>query len=349
MKLYLLPLLALLVTLWVSGCSFLAENDQRVDYKKSTHIDPLILPPDLSASLDEELVVPGSGTTTYSDYNRVESGRISQRQNKSVLPQLAGMRFRSENEMRWLEINMPPETLWPKLVQYWENEGFTLKVKDPRIGLIETEWAENRADIPQDFIRRLLGRALDGIYSAATRDKYRMRLERGGETEQTRLYIAHRGALEIEQNDSFVWQFRPSDPNLEAEMLNRMLVYLGLAQEQAAQVTAQEETVQRVEKVIRDGQSTLLVDESFAPAWQRLGIALDRAGFTVQDRDRDAGFYFVRYTEDAAEQKHSFWSNLAFWKDHPQNELQEFRVHLQQAGEQSEVRLEDVDGIIHNA
>ncbi len=340
-------LLVVLAFLASSGCSLLNENDQRIDYKNNRSVDPLLLPPDLSATLEPELVTPG-GAASYSDYTRAEGGRISQRQGRTVLPEFSGVKMVNEHGVRWLEIQQDPATLWPKLVQFWDSEGLRLKIQDQRTGIIETDWAENRADIPQDMLRNLLGRALDGIYSAATRDKYRLRIERGLRENSAQVFLTHRGAQEISQNETFVWVFRPSDPELEAEMLSHLLVYLGVAEEQAKSIATSEQTDGSALAVVDNstGMPVMVVREPFAQAWRRVGLALDRANFTVQDKNREEGIYFVRYAKETeVADKPSFWSKLAFWKKDETGEYQEFRVRLQNtASDNTTVTLEELEG-----
>ena len=86
---------------------------------------------------------------------------------------------------------------------------------------METEWAENRAKLPQDLIRKTIGKLLDGMYSTGERDKFRTRLERNAQG-GVEIYITHRGLQEIyptKERDSTTWTVRPSDPDLEAELL----------------------------------------------------------------------------------------------------------------------------------
>ena len=94
------------------------------------------------------------------------------------------------------------------------------------------------------------------------------------------------------------WQPRPSDPELEAEFLRRLMVRLGTPGERAKQLTVSGEQQLRAEIVkASDGAERLQVHEPFDRAWRRVGLALDRVGFTVEDRDRQKGLYFVRYAD----------------------------------------------------
>ncbi len=272
------------------------------DYKKSSSIPPLEVPPDLTSdSINSGNVIPGAnptGSSTYSDYASQSVASVSSQ--AGVLPSLADIQVERSGDKRWLVIKARPSQVWPKLREFWLNSGFLLKMEDPRIGIMETDWAENRADIPQGIIRSLLARVSDALYSAATRDKFRVRLERGVAAGYTELYLTHRGAEEVSQGEAFVWQPRPSDPELEAEMLNRIVVYFGVGKQKAAtMVSDRRNTRPQRATVIRDGKgnTALSLAEGFSRAWRRTGLALDRVGFTVEDRDRSRGLYYVRYVD----------------------------------------------------
>jgi outer membrane protein assembly factor BamC len=116
----------------------------------------------------------------------------------------------------------------------------------------------------------------------------------------------------------FRWQQRPSDTNLEAEMLRRIMVRFGTPEGVAKDGLARSQAPALARAQITkaaDGTSSLNVADDFDRAWRRVGLALDRIGFTVEDRDRSKGLYFVRYVDtDAAPQKEGYLSRLAFWR-----------------------------------
>ncbi len=203
--------------------------------------------------------------------------------------------------------------------EFWLENGFTLALDQSNIGIMETDWAENRAKIPQDFIRNTLGRVLDSLYSTGERDKFRTRLERNAQG-GTEIYVSHRGMQEVfntSTKETTVWQPRAADPELEAEFLRRLLVKLGVSQEQAKAVAATpaaRASSSRVGNV--GGVPVVQIDEGFDRAWRRVGLALDRTGFTVEDRDRSAGLYFVRYVPNSGTgEEPGFFSRLFGAKD----------------------------------
>ncbi|MEM7407753.1 MAG: outer membrane protein assembly factor BamC [Pseudomonadota bacterium] len=339
-------LLILMAASLLAGCGgnlqTLIEDVARPDnpeYKSSRRLPPLEVPPDLtSESIRQTLVVPSSGEVTLSDLeeNRVLGGV----QAAAVLPEQDDIRVERNGDKRWLVINARPEQVWPKMREFWLENGFLIKVENPGIGIMETDWAENRADIPKGMIESVLSKISDSLYSAATRDKFRARLERGADPDSTELYISHRGAREIRTevsetvvpDDTYRWEPRAADPELEAEMLSRMMIYFGVDREVAGQrIAGSRQRAARAHLTKDDtGDAVLALREDFSRAWRRTGLALDRVGFTVEDRDRSRGLYFVRYVDPASEgiEEGGVLSTLAFWKDDPEPAEREFLISL---------------------
>jgi outer membrane protein assembly factor BamC len=229
------------------------------------------------------------------------------------------MRIERAGQQRWLVVPAAPEQLWPQVRAFWEAQRQPIAVEDAKVGIIETEWTQNRSNVPDDFIRRTIGRVFEGLYDSGERDRFRTRLERteGG----TEIYISHRGIQEVplgNDRERFAWRPRASDPQLEAEMLSRLMVALGGATGSAPQpqpaalaaVTTAPEGPARARLVASN--TALEIDDPFDRAWRRTGLALDRAGFTVEDRDRAQGLYYVRYVDprNAGKEGPGFWSRL---------------------------------------
>jgi outer membrane protein assembly factor BamC len=303
-------LVALAAALALSACSVI--EGEKIDYKSAGRGVSLEVPPDLTQlSRDSRYQLPG-GTVTASAYQVGQAAPTM----PTAATTLGDVRVERAGQERWLVVNRAPEQLWEPIREFWQESGFLINVDQPSIGIIETDWAENRAKIPQDFIRRTIGKALDVFYSTAERDKFRTRLERvpsGG----TEIYVSHRGMIEVYSNtakDQTMWQPRPAEPELEAEFLRRLMIKLGTPADQARNIVASAQAKQTSRVTTVSGAPALELDEAFDRAWRRVGLALDRTGFTVEDRDRSAGTYFVRYVESAGERKQGFIAKL-FQKD----------------------------------
>nr|WP_228778688.1 MULTISPECIES: outer membrane protein assembly factor BamC [unclassified Polaromonas] len=290
-------------------------DGERVDYKTSGAKGPsLDVPPDLTQlSRETRYVVPGTAVSA-SNYQVGQPAQAVQTAAVSV----GDVRIERAGSQRWLVVNRPADKLWGPVRDFWLESGFLLSQDQENLGIMETDYAENRAKLPQDFIRSALGKVLDGLYSTGERDKFRTRLERrtdGG----TEIYVSHRGMVEVitgaksgaSTGDSTVWQPRPADPELEAEFLRRLMVKLGVTQEQSKALVAAGTPRQTSRIATVNNQPVVQIDEGFERAWRRVGLALDRTGFTVEDRDRSKGTYFVRYVEPVANKTEpGFFSKL---------------------------------------
>ncbi|RKZ39435.1 MAG: hypothetical protein DRQ49_04710 [Gammaproteobacteria bacterium] len=322
--------LSCLLIIVIGGCG--TTSSSQAEYKKSTTVPPLEVPPDLigSTSIDEHKVMPDvSESTTFSNYSRTRSHGLSSQSSKvKVLPLSETVQIKHDGNIRWLLLQTEPAIFWPKVKQFWLKNGFTLKIENAAIGIMETEWSENRADIPQEGIRKYLGKALSMLYSAPTRDKFRVRLERGHIAGTTELYITHRGAEEVARGNNFTWQNRPSEPELEAEMLNRLMVFIGVEKEQAETLLAKTEKKEPTSRAHlihkKEGQVDLMVQEDFARTWRRTGLALDHLGFTLEDRNRSSGLYLIRYIDPDKEK--GFFARIFGGKKEKDNQV--YRINL---------------------
>ncbi len=340
----------------LAGCGSTLLDPAKVEYKSEKKLPPLDVPPDLTTPAREERYqIPETnpaGATTFSAYNAERAG-APRPGSTGLLPEVDKVRLERSASERWLVVSEPAEKVWPVVKDFWQGLGFVIKVEVPEAGVMETDWAENRAKIKQDFIRNMIGSVLDGAYSTGERDKFRTRLERGAQPGTTEIYITHRGVVEVyttQQRDSTVWQPRPVDPSLEAEFLRRLMVRFGVTDARAqAQLAAADKKDERA-KISRadNGVGTLELAEPFDRAWRRVGLVLDRVGFTVEDRDRSKGFYFVRYVDSeaalAGKQDEGFLSKLAFWRSAPDPKAEQYRVFVKDRNDSSEVQVLNKEG-----
>lgn len=302
------------LSLALSACAAL-EGD-KIDYKSATKAPTLEVPPDLTQlAKDSRYAVPGSGTVSASVLQSTPRAGISESQGTGA-QKVGDVRIERDGAQRWLVVDRPADALWEPVRQFWLDSGFNLNTDQRQLGLLETDWAENRAKLPQDMIRATLGKLFDNLYSTGERDKFRTRLERSA-SGGTEIYISHRGMVEVYTStakDNTIWQQRPSDPELETEFLRRLMVKLGVSQEQSqalAAVAAQAPTKRGARLVTTGTPPSLELDDGFDRAWRRVGLALDRTGFTVEDRNRNEGLFFVRYVAPEAQKKDTgFFSKL---------------------------------------
>lgn len=346
----LIPLVAAVTALsLVAGCSGGAKTARSgPDYRQASTLPPLEVPPDLTSP-----VVRGDMAVPEHQAGQ-NAGAATVNGRAQVLSKKTNLQVMGEGEQRWLVVDAAPDTVWSRVRDFWLKNGFELKIEEPAIGIMETQWAENRADIPESFLRKMIGRVLERAYSAPTRDKFRVRLERtaNGKTE---LYLTHYGVEQalVEQqvggNEEVLWKRRPSDPELANEMLNRIMVYLGVDEADAETMLANAETESaRAELVRSSGEPQVVVRERFARAWRRTGIALDRIGLVVEDRDRSQGIYYVRFVDqvaDAGKRVEKGWFSSLFSSDEETSvHGQKARVLVRGDDRESSIALRGADG-----
>ncbi|CAH0228254.1 Outer membrane protein assembly factor BamC [Massilia sp. Bi118] len=320
------------LALSLAACTTVFESD-KVDYRAAKKAAPLDIPPDLTQlQKDNRYAVPdGRGVATASGFQQARGNPAA--------PVVAGgtvgpvstdaVRIERAGNQRWLVVKETPEQLWPQLQAFWPSVGFAVETENAQTGIMETNWAENRAKIPQDIIRRTIGKVFDSAYSTGERDKFRTRLERRPDG-STEIYISHRGAEEVlvgPQKETTTWTVRPSDPGLEAEFLGRLMAQLtgGTKPADVKQATAAVVNAAPEAQHAKLENGKVVVDEGFDRAWRRVGLALDRVGFTVEDRDRVQGIYFVRYVDPDKVAKEGFFSKL-FGNEDKNKEAQRYRV-----------------------
>ena len=344
-----------LLSIVLAGCSASWLETKKVDYKSAGKLPQLEIPPDLSApSRDERYAVPDidtKGSATFSSYSGERGGQVRTTTAQDLLPQIDKMRIERSGTQRWLVVPGAPATLWPRVKEFWQGLGFIMDKERPEAGVIETDWAENRAKLPQGIIRNTLGQVFDDVYSTSERDKFRTRLEQGADSGTTEIYISHRGMYEVyvtEGKDQTRWEPRPPDPDLEAEMLRRLMVHLGVTDTRAKEMLAANPSQPRAKLTAIDGSGALEVEEAFDRAWRRVGLSLDRVGFTVEDRDRSKGIYYVRYVDPEVDGKKKdagkgFVSKLMFWKGDDKSGQADatgkYRVYLKGNGDTTTVQV----------
>ncbi len=332
----------------LSGCSSIGGlmSGDKVDYKSSGTKGPsLDVPPDLTQiTRDARYAVPGAAVTA-AGFQAGQAAASAARGTSTAAVEIGDVRIERAGNQRWLVVRRPPEKLWDPVREFWQENGFLLAIEQQDNGILETDFAENRAKLPQDIIRRTLGRVLDSLYSTGERDKFRTRLERTAEG--TEIYISHRGMVETvasSSSGSTVWQPRPADPELETDFLRRLMVKLGVPQEQA-QVSGAvtRPSIARVESG-PGNQPVLQIDEGFDRAWRRVGLSLDRTGFTVEDRDRAQGLYFVRYVEPTADKKDPGFLGRLFRGSGSNVAPLKYRIAVRSQGQGSTVSVLNAEG-----
>ncbi|OOZ36693.1 outer membrane protein assembly factor BamC [Solemya velesiana gill symbiont] len=364
---------ACLVAAGLVGCDSLPRvedvlPDKKVEYKKAKQAEKnLEIPPDLTRStINDELVIPDAprgGSSTLSGFMERERVQGRSARQPNVLPSINNMEVKRDGDQRWLVIKADPDDVWFKTIGFWQDNGILLAEQDPTVGIMLTDWLENSADIKNDFITDAIRSVFEGIYSASTRDQFRVRIEPGVKAGTTELYLTHRGMQETimqgrgDTAERTVWNPRETDHGLEAEMLRRLMVYMGVADQQASRSLARKGTFKPRSQLSRSSNAvSLQIDEGFSRAWRLTGVALDRVGFAVEDRDRSKGIYYVRYNDPLKDvEEPGLLDRLAFWRDSDKDidkdidKESQYQVSLNGEGAMTRVVVLDKEGTHDNS
>lgn len=322
----------------LAGCNTLGLGDKRVDYRAGAEQVPALeIPPDLTApGRDERYRVPqGDGETvaTYSDYSKAGAS-VQSRRASTVLPEAKNVSLERNGAQRWLVVKDKPENVWFEVKAFLQETGWPIKSEDQAAGIIETDWAESRTNIPRSWFGKLLNK----INSTGERDQYRVRLERGKDGESTEVYITHRGMESSIDVDNSKWQARPNDPELERIMLQRLMVRLGGNEAASSAVADSVPSGAAAMREASDGSMVMVMNDAFDRSWRRVGLAIERAGWVVEDKDRVKGIYFLQ----PAKTESGWLDKLQFWKD--TNSNTRYRVNVKDGGKACEVFITDQDG-----
>lgn len=363
--------LSVLLAVALSGCGSLPGMekvlpDRKVEYKKSKQAEKnLEIPPDLTrSSIQDELVIPdaGAGSATLSRFEMNQPAPGTGAAHKGgVLPKVENIEVVRDGNQHWLVIGANPEDVWFQVIEFWQENGILLEEQDPTVGIMVTGWLENLADISSDFITDAFRSLAGGLYSSSTRDQFRLRIEKGVAPGTTELYLTHRGMEEKIIQDGrgtverTVWNPRETDHGLEVAMLRRIMVHLGSADQAAgAQLAgAKEKSRKPKSRLNKSGdQLSVTVDEDFDSAWRLTGVALDRVGFAVEDRNRADGIYYVRYNDPMRTTEEKGWlSKLVFWNvdEADIDKESQYQVKLTAAAQSTNVTVLNAQGTRDNS
>jgi outer membrane protein assembly factor BamC len=344
----------------LAGCDTLNDYlaPDKVNYKATGSAPPLAVPSDLTAvPLGKQYTAPptSAGLGTLPQRSMTTAGNATEGAPSAQDP--LGMHIERDGDRRWLVVDgRTPEQLWPQLQEFWQDNGFSLKTDAPETGIMITDWAENRASIPDDWFRRTIGKVVDFAYSSGTRDSFRTLVNRtsGGNTD---ISITHSAMEEMmvgpQGGTTSRWEERPRNPVLEAVFLAKLMQKLGLTDAQAKQLLTDARPATAPAQVAdtSGGAATLQLAESFDRAWLRVGLALDRTNFTVDNRDREKGLYFVRFADTMQELKRDgLFGKLFYGGPTAAKPGQEFIVNVRgRDGGGTLVGVVDANGQIDNS
>ncbi len=349
----------LLVTAILAGCDSIPFINNESDYKGASRSKPLEVPPDLTASpVSDAYSIPGNAS--YSSYSQAQDPQEARVE--KVLTNPEGVRLEKSGTQRWLVVNAPVEKVWPVIREFWIEQGFAVRSENPQTGVMETEWIDAdkiKKDDSGNFGDKF-DKWLDSLSGFSDKKKFRTRLDRGNEANISEIYMTHRSVSgapddgkekiktqlgEIDNGYRADAKNRTQAPaydaELDAELLRRLMVRLGIDERKSNAVVAQGSSPKRASIVSEgdDEHDILVLNDSFDRAWRRVGLALDRIGFVIEDKNRASGVFFVRYADtelnQASQKEGGLLKSLKFWSNDDNKKTsreQQYRIKVTDAG-----------------
>ena len=229
-----------------------------------------------------------------------------------VLANVDSIKLEGHADFYWLSVDEPVGNLYQLVKDFWASEGFTLAMDEPVIGIMKTDWdfsEEGKGNEDKGFFARLF--SSDDL--SPSQDQFKTRIARGPEKATSEIYISHRGTeykhvmsnqqgqqyarvhlTDFEEEDD--WTFRASEPELEVEMLSRLMIYLGLRK---VEVDGKFSNIKLFSPRATihtnfSGNDTadeiyILVKDVYKRTWYRTLHQLDRLNFKIISADISSG------------------------------------------------------------
>jgi len=290
---------------FLSGC-FFSEEDKTIikqnsdlgsmpiKYYSNKSVTSLEIPPDLTKPDFENSFRLSEFVDTKENYVNLTNKELL---NEKVLALTSKVEVKKSGTRRWLIVDKPSDIIWSMTQEFLKSEGFAIKEINKKTGIIETDYLENRPDLPDrsvGLIRSMIQKATGQSYSLPVLDMYRVRVEPINEN-TTEVHFSISSMQEVVQYDpqsiagkeeKTLWQTKERDPMIEVEMLYRFMVFLGADQvkEKIINATNEKSVSARLDKNL-NGYSKLIFEHNILDTWDFLSWGLDGAKINIEDKD----------------------------------------------------------------
>ena len=307
----------LLFSLFISGCfseevkETIKENriqlgNVKINYYSDKSVTSLEVPPDLTAPSYEN----SFRLSEYINYDPVYADlggkkvevKDSSDSTEKVLPNYTNIVVKKSGTRRWLEVDKNTDLVWNLSRQFLKDQGFVIKKSNKKIGIMETDYLENKPEIPpksMGFMRQMFSQIGNVNYTLPSVDKYTIRVEPldSGNKSEVHLSVSSMAevAAKLAGEKSTLWQSKERDSALENEMLYMLMVFLGgdAAKAREKVINAKEDGKVYVE--LQDGLNgfaKLVFKLNFIDTWDNMSWAITNLNVDLEDKDlKEKTFY----------------------------------------------------------
>ncbi len=310
-------LLPVVIVIGLSGCSYLFGNDgyfrdRGSDYLEAETIPPIQIPKELDkSSLEQLFVIPpieaGEAVLT-SEFKVPRPDRVAINRHED------NIRIQKLGNRRWVVIDSPPEKVWPRVLQFLADSNIGISMKNPIKGMIETTWLPYQDD-------------------EVTKNKYRIFIEHSLQHGTSEIHVRHvMVPRSVSGGGHLTWPNVSVNPERETWLIDELVGQLVQDERTSVSFLAQAiDSEVKSKLIVADGSvPTIEIKLDYARAWASLGLALDRGGFDVNDKDRENGTYYVSHSDkDDDDQEPGFFSRLLGGKQVKEETQEQLRAKSQ--------------------
>jgi len=310
----------LLFSIFISGC-FSEEQKQtikdnrmqlgdiRINYYSDKSVTSLEVPPDLTTPSFENSFRLNEYVKDY-DPSFVDLGGKEERSDKSeiIRPELTEIKVKKSGSRRWLEVDKKPDLVWNLSKQFLKDMGFVVKKSNKKIGFMETDYLENKPEIPDKslgLIRSMFSTIGNVSYTLPSIDKYSIRIEPLNSGEKSEVHLSISSMKEVATlvagDESTLWQSKERDVALENEMLYELMLYLGGDASKAREkiVNAKEEGKVFVELLDGvNGYAKLSFRLNLVDTWDNVSWAISNLNIELEDKDLKEKTFYLNVAND---------------------------------------------------
>ncbi len=299
----------------LTGCGWMSDDkgffvDRSNDYLKAKEGPPLVVPEDLSStSIQNTMAIPQiSSTQRHVNFE----GGAPRPEAIYAREEAEGVKIQKLGDQRWLLVPQPPAVVWPKVKQFFADNGVAIELEQPQTGRIDTEWMTISSKAARDVVRLSISDAKQAAGVATGRDRVRVLIEPGIRDRSTEIHLRYENDSKSMPHED-VMPAQSDIVEVETQLLNELGGYIAANVADASiSFVARNISTQSKAELQRDASDlpTLRLNLDFDRAWATVNQALHEAKLDVTDVDRSAGVFYVTVTDQMLnqEEKPSIWT-----------------------------------------
>jgi len=286
-------------------------GDIKINYYSDKSVTSLEVPPDLtSPSYENSFRISEFADGIDPNIVNLTDDESKTPRTPIILAVPADIEVKKSGTRRWLVINKKPEIVWDLSRQFLKEQGFVIKKSNKKIGIMETDFLENKPEIPaksMGFIRAALQSQIDNVsYTLPSVDSYKVRIEPIDSGNKSEVHLSVSSMAEVitgsGKDETTLWQSQERNVPLENEMLYQLMIYLGGNSADAREkiVNAKEEG--KIAVSLADGLNgfaKLQFSLNLIDTWDNMAWALSDLNVNLEDKDIKEKTFYIQVARTA--------------------------------------------------